>query len=58
MIDPVTYVCEMCRQDTPEKKYDIELGMCAKCLTTLQVDFKNAKEKPAKKYKLKFNDCY
>jgi hypothetical protein len=56
MITEITYVCEHCKRDTTEKEYDVDLGMCMKCVNGLRVDFKQAKDKPAKKYRIKLHD--
>lgn len=50
------FYCEHCNSEVDIKNLDEELGLCHACLATLRVDFKNAKEKPANKYKIKLHD--
>lgn len=50
------FFCEHCNAEVDIKDLDEELGLCHTCLETLRVDFKQAKDKPAKKYRIKLDD--
>jgi len=47
------FFCEMCGAEMDISQLDAELGMCTECLAKLRLDFKEAKDKPANKYRIK-----
>jgi len=48
--------CNHCFKEVSSVDIDDDTGMCIACINKLRLDYKNAKDKPAKKYKLKLGE--